>query len=79
MDRDRMAMVKIRRPEGSKPKYAEAYRDRPILYPAPLVVRIGKPLVVCAGELAARRWGSARGDPTSGIIIDKPNRAQQRI
>ena len=34
-DGDRLALVKIRRPEGSTPKYAEAYRDRPPFYPAP--------------------------------------------
>ncbi len=53
MDRDRLAMVKIRRPSGSEPKYAEAFRDRPAIYPAPSVVRPGKPLVIVEGEFDA--------------------------
>ena len=32
-DGDRLAMVKIRQPEGKSPKYGEAFRDRPTLYP----------------------------------------------
>jgi hypothetical protein len=53
MDRNRLAMVKIRRPEGSEPKYAEAFRDRPAIYPAPWVVRPGKPLAIVEGEFDA--------------------------
>ncbi|MFI5461227.1 MAG: hypothetical protein ACHRXM_37965 [Isosphaerales bacterium] len=30
-------------------------------------------------ELAAQRWGLARGDPTPGIVIDKPIRSRQQI
>ncbi len=52
-DGDRLALVKIRRPEGSKPKYADAFRDRPALYPARSCVRPGKPLVICEGEFDA--------------------------
>jgi DNA primase len=50
MDRDRLAMVKIRRPAGSEPRYVEAFRDRPTIFPAPSVVRPGKPLVIVEGE-----------------------------
>jgi DNA primase len=50
MDRDRLAMVKIRRPSGSEPKYAEAFRDRPAIFPASEAVRPGMPLVVVEGE-----------------------------
>jgi CHC2 zinc finger/Toprim-like len=50
LDRDRLAMVKIRRPAGSEPKYAEAFRDRPAIFPAPEAVRPGMPLVVVEGE-----------------------------
>jgi hypothetical protein len=28
------------------------------------------------GALAARRWGPAIGDPTPGIIIDRPDRGR---
>ena len=48
---DRLALVKIRQPDGDRPKYAEAFRDRPILYPDPRVVRPGRPLIVVEGEL----------------------------
>jgi Toprim-like len=60
-DHDRLAMVKIRRPEGSTPKYAEAFRDRPSIYPAPSVVRIGKPLIVVEGEFDALLLGQELG------------------
>jgi hypothetical protein len=47
---DRPSKVKIRQPEGGNPKYAEAFRDRPAIYPALSVVRPGKPLVIVEGE-----------------------------
>ena len=53
LDGDRLAMVKIRRPEGSEPKYAEVFRDRPGMFPGPAIVRPGKPLFVCEGEFDA--------------------------
>jgi len=48
---DRLALVKLRQPDGERPKYAEAFRDRPILYPDPRVIRPGQPLIVVEGEL----------------------------
>ncbi len=56
-DRDRLTMVKIRRPEGKEPKYAEAYRDLPAMFPAPSVIRRGKPLVIVEGEFDALLLG----------------------
>lgn len=50
-------MVKIRQPNGSRPKYAEAFRDRPALYPAPEAIRPGMPLVVTEGEFDALLLG----------------------
>jgi DNA primase len=50
-DRDRLALVKIRRLglfEG--PKYIEVFRDRPLIYPGPSSVRPGGTLIVCEGE-----------------------------
>jgi hypothetical protein len=67
MDRDRLAMVKIRRPKGSAPKYAEAFRDRPSIYPAPDSVRPGKPLIVVEGELDALLVGQVVVD-LAGVI-----------
>ncbi len=59
-DGDRLAMVKIRPPDERRkrfpeeqrpPKYVEAFRDRPALYPGPEAVRPGMPLVIAEGEL----------------------------
>ena len=49
-DGARLARIKIRRIDDGKPKYAEAYSDRPLIYPDPAVIRPGKPLIVCEGE-----------------------------
>lgn len=57
LDGDRLAMVKIRQPEGSKPKYAEAFRDCPALFPGPEAIRPGMPLVACEGEFDALLLG----------------------
>jgi hypothetical protein len=48
----RLALVKVRQPEGRKPKYAEVFRDpaRLICYPGPETIRTGRPLIVTEGE-----------------------------
>ena len=56
-DGDRLALVKIRQPEGSKPKYAEAFRDRPRVYPDHAVIEPGAPLVIVEGEFDALLLG----------------------
>ena len=50
-DGPRLTRIKIRRiwTMGS-PEYAEAYSDRPLIFPDPAVIRPGKPLIVCEGE-----------------------------
>jgi DNA primase len=48
---DRLALIKIRQPEGRIPKYVEAFRDRPMLFPDQGVIRPGAPLIVVEGEL----------------------------
>ncbi len=51
-DGARLTRIKIRRfpfPDR-KPKYAEAYSSRPLIYPDPGAVRPGKPLIVSEGE-----------------------------
>ena len=50
-DGDRLAMVKIRQPDGREPRYAQAFADRPRIYPCPEAIRPGMPLVVAEGEL----------------------------
>jgi DNA primase len=54
---DRLAKVKIRRPEGSEPPYAEAFRDRPGLFPGPGIIQPGHPLIVAEGEFEALTLG----------------------
>ena len=56
-DGDRLALVKLRQPEGNRPRYAEAYRDRPSLYPGRRVIRAGRPLVIVEGEFDALLLG----------------------
>lgn len=48
-DGERLAKVQIRQPEGSQPKYTEAFRDRPALYPGPELISQGFPLVIAEG------------------------------
>ena len=69
MDRDRLAMVKIRRPSGKEPKYAEAFRDRPAIFPAPSVVRPGKPLVIVEGEFDALLLGQELADLAAVVTL----------
>jgi len=49
-DGERLTKVKIRRIDDGKPKYSEAYADRPRIYPDPAVIRVGEPLVITEGE-----------------------------
>jgi len=56
-DEERLALVKIRQPEGSKPKYAEAFRDRPRIFPGAIVIEPGRPLVIVEGEFDALLLG----------------------
>ena len=61
---DRLALVKLRQPDGRRPKYAEAYRDpvRLVCYPSPATIRPGRPLVVVEGEFDALALGEALGE-----------------
>ena len=56
-DGDRLALVKIRREEGARPKYAEAFRDRPTTLPTHPSGTVGGPLIVVEGELDALLLG----------------------
>jgi hypothetical protein len=82
-DGDRLALVKVRQPEGVKPKYAEAFRDRPGIFPDPAVIEPGRPLVITEGEFDALllgqelrdlaevvTLGSASSKPEGGILVD---------
>jgi hypothetical protein len=89
---ERLAMVKVRPPdewrgrfreEDRPPKYVEAFRDRPGVYPGIEAVEPGRPLVVAEGEFdslllgqelrdlaAAVTLGSASSRPEGGILLD---------
>jgi hypothetical protein len=69
LDGDRLAMVKIRQPEGRKPKYAEAFRDRPALYPCADAIRPGTPLIVVEGEFDALLLAQELGDLASVVTL----------
>jgi len=68
-DGDRLALVKIRQPEGARPKYVEAYRDRPRIYPGPLTIRPGRPLVVAEGEFDALLLDQQLHDAASVVTL----------
>jgi hypothetical protein len=61
-DGDRLALVKIRQPEGDRQKYAEAFRDRASLYPGRQVIRPAYPLVIVEGEFDALLLGQELDD-----------------
>ena len=65
----RLALVKIRQPDGRTPKYGEAFRDRPAIYPAPSMVQPGRPLVICEGEFDALLLGQQIGDLVQVITL----------
>jgi DNA primase len=77
---DRLRLAKIRQPEGAKPKYVEAFRDRPRIFPGLEAIRPARPLIVVEGELdalllaqelrdlaAVVTFGSASNQPEPGI------------
>jgi hypothetical protein len=57
LDGDRLVMAKVRQPASRKPKYREAFRDAPRIYPSPESVRLGMPLVLVEGEFDALLLG----------------------
>ncbi len=68
-DADRLALVKIRQSEGRKPKYAQAFQDRPRIFPSPQAVRPGRPLVVVEGEFDALLLGQELGDRAAVVTL----------
>jgi DNA primase len=61
-DGGRLALVKLRQPDGRKPKYREVFRDRPALYPGRHVIRPGHPLIIVEGEFDAVLVGQVLGE-----------------
>ncbi len=68
-DEDRLALVKIRQSEGRKPKYAEAFRDRPRVYPDPAVIEPGRPLIIVEGEFDALLLGQELRDLAAVVTL----------
>ena len=68
-DGDRLALVKIRQPEGREPKYVEAYRDRPRIFPDPAVIEPGGPLVIVEGEFDALLLGQELRDLAAVVTL----------
>ena len=66
----RLALVKIRQPEGRHPKYAEAFRNPARLVSFPTAtVRHGKPVVIVEGEFDALLLGEALGETATVLTL----------
>jgi hypothetical protein len=66
-------------PRGSRPRYAEAFRDRPSLYPDRHVIRPGRPLVIVEGDFDALLLGQELGDLAAVVTLGgahRPTRAR---
>jgi hypothetical protein len=69
-DRDHLALVKIRRLGLiNGPKYVEAFRDRPRIYPGPEGIRTAKPLIVTEGEFDALLLGQELGELAAVVTL----------
>ena len=68
-DAGRLALVKIRQPAGREPKYAEAFADRPRIYPGPEAIRPGTPLVIVEGEFDAVLLGQELGNLAAVVTL----------
>jgi hypothetical protein len=66
---DRLTLVKIRQPDGAPPKYAEAFRDRPRVFPNPAVIQAGRPLVIVEGEFDALLLGQELRDLAAVVTL----------
>jgi DNA primase len=62
-------MVNLRRLSGSEPKYVAVFRDRPAMFPAPSVVRPGKPLAIVEGEFDALLLGQELADLAAVVTL----------
>jgi DNA primase len=67
----RLVLVKIRQPDGCRPKYTEAFRDpaRLVCYPGPATIRPGRPLIVTEGEFDALCLGEVLGELAAVVTL----------
>jgi DNA primase len=79
-DGDRLTLVKIRQPEGRKPKYYEMFRSpgtrsdpsgarSPGIYPGRRVIRPGRPLVIVEGEFDCLLVGQELADLAAVVTL----------
>jgi hypothetical protein len=68
---ERLALVKIRQPDGYQRKYMEVFRDssRLVCYPGPNTIRHGRPLVIVEGEFDALVLGEALAGLTAVVTL----------
>jgi hypothetical protein len=64
---NRLSLVKIRQPDGSRLRYTEAFRDRPGIYPGRGSIGYGRPLILVEGEFEALLLGQELADLASVI------------
>jgi DNA primase len=69
LDGDRLVLLKIRQPEGSRPKYAEAFRDGPRGFPSMATIRPGWWLVIVEGEFDALLLGQELGELAAVVTL----------
>ena len=68
-DGDRLALVKIRQPVDRRPKYAEAFRNRPEIFLGGPLDRLGLPLVIVEGEFDALLLGQELQELASVVTL----------
>jgi DNA primase len=73
-DGDRLAMIKIRQPDSARPKYAEAFRDCPRVYPGPEAIRPGTPQIAVEGEFDALLLAQELDDLASVVTLGSASR-----
>jgi hypothetical protein len=82
-DGDRLTLVKIRQPQGVKPKYYEAFRNRdrpPSIYSDCHVIRPGRPLVIVEGEFDCLLVGQELADLAAVVTLGSASaRPEPRI
>ncbi|WP_169979483.1 CHC2 zinc finger domain-containing protein [Tautonia rosea] len=79
VEQNRLSLIKVRQPEGRKPKYAEVYRHNPSLYVAAPILP-GRPVIVTEGELDALLVSQQTAHLTCGVVTtgsasNRPDRA----
>jgi hypothetical protein len=68
-DGDRLVRVKLRQPDGSKPRYVQAFADGPSFYPDTVAIDPARPLVIAEGELDALLLGQELGERAAVVTL----------